>query len=158
MGEIDARRLRAPGARLARTVTTQWGHRNENKSTIAAAAVLFTGLGASACLRAQQSSGAWATPWGGGPLLEYTAKGIAQEIEFLTNGEIKVEVVPGRHARQGAQSDRHRGARVSRRFSHNWAGYDWGVDRTGVLFGGFDGTMEHEKLIHWMFRGGGATC
>ncbi|MCY4502057.1 MAG: C4-dicarboxylate ABC transporter substrate-binding protein, partial [Alphaproteobacteria bacterium] len=75
-----------------------------------------------------------ATPWGGGPLLEYTAKGIAKEIEFLTNGEIKVEVFPGGtlgKALKVTETVRKGVAEIS----HNWAGYDWGVDRTGVLFG-----------------------
>jgi len=38
---------------------------------------------------------------------------------------------------------------------HNWAAYDWGIDRTSVLFGGFAGTMSQEKMAHWYFRGGG---
>jgi TRAP-type mannitol/chloroaromatic compound transport system substrate-binding protein len=95
-----------------------------------------------------------ATPWGGGPLLEYSAKGIAKEIEFLTNGEVEVEVFPGGtlgKALKVTDSVKKGVAEIG----HNWAGYDWGVDRTGVLFGGFAGTMEHEKMIHWMLRGGG---
>lgn len=96
-----------------------------------------------------------ATPWGGGPLLEYSAKGIAKEIEFLTNGEIEVEVFPGGtlgKALKVTDSVRKGVAQIG----HNWAGYDWGIDRTGVLFGGFAGTMEHEQMFHWIFRGGGA--
>ena len=65
-----------------------------SKSTIAAAVTLVAGLGASS-LPASAEQWSMATPWGGGPLLEYNAKGIAKEIEFLTNGEIKVEVFPG---------------------------------------------------------------
>ena len=96
-----------------------------------------------------------ATPWGGGPLLEYSAKGIAAEIGFLTGDEITVEVFPGGtlgKALKVTESVRKGVAQIG----HNWAGYDWGIDRTGVLFGGFAGTMEHEKMFHWMFRGGGA--
>ena len=125
------------------------------KSTIAAAAVVFAGLGASGAPASAAEQWSMATPWGGGPLLEYTAKGIAKEIEFLTDGGIKVEVFPGGtlgKALKVTDTVRKGVAEIG----HNWAGYDWGVDRTGVLFGGFAGTMEHEKMIHWMFRGGGA--
>ena len=96
-----------------------------------------------------------ATPWGGGPLLEYNAKGIAKEVELLSNNEIKVEVFPGGTLGKSLKVTDTVSKGVAQ-FGHNWAGYDWGVDRTGVLFGGFAGTMPWEQMVHWMLRGEGA--
>ncbi|MGI9525253.1 MAG: TRAP transporter substrate-binding protein DctP [Hyphomicrobiaceae bacterium] len=96
-----------------------------------------------------------ATPWGGGPLLEYNAKGIAKDIEFLSDNKIKVEVFPGGTLGKALKVTEAVKRGVAQ-IGHNWAGYDWGIDRTGVLFGAFAGTMSHEKMVHWLFRGGGA--
>jgi len=38
---------------------------------------------------------------------------------------------------------------------HNWAGYDWGIDRTGVLFGGFAGSPSIDVFMLWYVKGGG---
>jgi len=35
-------------------------------------------------------------------------------------------------------------------------GYDWGVDPTVVLFGGYAGSFDSERMLHWIYRGGGA--
>lgn len=121
-----------------------------------------TGLAGAAALSMTVMAGAasaenWsmATPWGGGPLLEYAAKGVAKDITFLTNEEITVEVFPGGTLGKALKVTETVNKGVAQ-VGHNWAGYDWGVDRTGVLFGGFAGTMPHEQMMHWMFRGGGA--
>ena len=106
-------------------------------------------------LASAAESWSMATPWGGGPLLEYNAKGIAKEIELLTNGEIKIEVFPGGTLGKALKVTEAVNKGIAQ-IGHNWAGYDWGVDKTGVLFGGFSGTMPHEKMIHWMFRGEGS--
>ena len=96
-----------------------------------------------------------ATPWGGGPLLEYNAKGVAKDIEFLSDNKIKVQVFPGGTLGKALKVTETVKKGVAQ-IGHNWAGYDWGIDRTGVLFGGFAGTMPHEKMVHWLYRGGGA--
>ncbi len=127
---------------------------NKKIMTTALATVLGASLAApGTALAAKQWS--MATPWGGGPLLEYNAKGIAKEIEFPSNGEIKIEVFPGGTLGKALKVTDSVAKGVAQ-IGHNWAGYDWGVDRTGVLFGGFSGTMPHEKMLHWMLRGGGA--
>ena len=110
---------------------------------------------AAATLPASAENWSMATPWGGGPLLEYNAKGNAKDIEFLSNNKYKIEVFPGGtlgKALKVTESVKKGVAQIG----HNWAGYDWGIDRTAVLFGGFSGTMPHEKMTHWYFRGGGA--
>ena len=38
---------------------------------------------------------------------------------------------------------------------HTWIGYDWGKDKTTVLFGGFSGSMDSERMLHWLYEGGG---
>ena len=126
----------------------------KTKMALAAAALGSTAFTASAPATAAEN---WsmATPWGGGPLLEYNAKGVAKDIEFLSNDEIKVEVFPGGTLGKALKVSDTVKKGVAQ-IGHNWAGYDWGIDRTGVLFGGFSGTMSHEKFVHWLFRGGGA--
>lgn len=96
-----------------------------------------------------------ATPWGGGPLLEIAAKGAASEIELLTGGEITIEVFPGGTLGKALKVTDTVSKGVAM-IGHNWAGYDWGIDRTGVLFGGFAGSMPHQQMMHWLFAGGGA--
>ena len=66
----------------------------KTKAAMATVALGATAFAASAPATAAEN---WsmATPWGGGPLLEYNAKGIAKDIEFLSNDDIKVEVFPG---------------------------------------------------------------
>ena len=117
---------------------------------------IWVGLGVamagSGAMAAEQFS--MATPWGGGPLLNMMAKGFAEKVEFLTDGEIKLEVFPGGtlgSALKVTETVRNRVAEAS----HNWSGYDWGIDKTGVLFGGFAGSPETVKMIHWMYKGGG---
>jgi len=95
-----------------------------------------------------------ATAWGGGPLLEMMAKGWAKRVEFATDGEIKVEVFPGGtlgKALKVTDTVRKGVADVG----HNWAGYDWGIDRTGVLFGGFAGSPSIDVFMLWYVKGGG---
>ena len=125
-----------------------------SKLKILGVAGIAAGL-AVAAIPASAQNWSMATPWGGGPLLEYTARGIAADIEFLTNGEVKVEVFPGGTLGKALKVTNTVAKGVAE-MGHNWAGYDWGIDRTGVLFGGFAGTMPHDQMMHWMFRGGGA--
>lgn len=119
------------------------------------------GIGLAALTIAGGMSGAnaaenWsmATPWGGGPLLEQAAKGVASEIELLTGGAYKIEVFPGGTLGKALKVTDTVSKGVAQ-MGHNWPGYDWGVDRTGVLFGGFAGTMPHEQMVHWLHKGGG---
>ena len=59
-------------------------------------AVLALALAASSPAMAQaQHNWKMATSWGGGPLMEIGAKAFADEIAFLTEGRLTVEVFPG---------------------------------------------------------------
>ena len=116
------------------------------------AAMLATTLAAGPAMAEKKLS--MATAWGGGPLLEMMAKGWAERVEFASNGELKVEVFPGGtlgKALKVTDTVRKGVADVG----HNWAGYDWGIDRTGVLFGGFAGSPSIDVFLLWYTKGGG---
>ena len=34
-------------------------------------------------------------------------------------------------------------------------GYDWGKDPTTVLFGGYAGSFDTERMLHWIYEAGG---
>lgn len=123
-------------------------------STIAATAALAVALGTPDPAAAQQK---WkmATSWGGGPLMEIGAKAFADKVAFLTDGRVEIEVFPGGtlgKALAVAETVKNGVAEVG----HTWMGYDWGKDKTTVAFGGFAGSMDSERMIHWLYEAGGA--
>ena len=95
-----------------------------------------------------------ATPWGGGIMLEYVARGAAANMELFTSNNVKVEVFPGGTLGKALKVTDTVKKGVAQ-IGHNWSGYDWGVDKTAILFGGFAGSMSWDKMMHWTFRGGG---
>ncbi len=95
-----------------------------------------------------------ATPWGGGIMLEFVARGAAANMEMTTNNEVKIEVFPGGTLGKALKVTDTIKKGVAQ-IGHNWSGYDWGVDKTAILFGGFAGSMGWDKMMHWTFRGGG---
>jgi TRAP-type mannitol/chloroaromatic compound transport system substrate-binding protein len=38
---------------------------------------------------------------------------------------------------------------------HTWMGYDWGKDPTTVVFGGYAGSFDSERMLHWLYGAGG---
>lgn len=95
-----------------------------------------------------------ATSWGGGPLMELGAKAFAQKVEFLTEGRLKVHVFTGGtlgKALNVSETVKNGIAQAG----HTWMGYDWGKDKTTVVFGGFAGSMDSERMLHWLYEGGG---
>ncbi len=120
---------------------------------ITVGATLVAGVAAMASASAQQN---WsmATSWGGGPVLELSAKGAAKNIELVTGGKLKIQVFPGGtlgSPLKVTETVRNGVAEAG----NSWPGYDWGIDKTTVLFGGFAGSMSAEQTIHWMYHGGG---
>src|SRR5262245_51244833 len=95
------------------------------------------------------------TEWGGGPLMDLGAKAFAEKIKFLTDGRIEVQVLPAGTLAKGLES-RTAVANGVAEACHTWMGYDWGKDKTTVLFGGFSGSMDSERMLHWLYEGGGA--
>ncbi len=95
-----------------------------------------------------------ATSWGGGPLMEIGAKALAEKIKFLTNGQVEIKVFPSGQLSKGLEV-RSAVAKGVAEMGHTWMGYDWGKDKTVVLFGGYAGSMNSEKMLHWIYEGGG---
>ena len=125
------------------------------KLTLLAAA---TGLGISLGLSndglAAETKWKMATSWGGGPLMEIGAKAFAEKVKFLTDGRIEIQVFPGGQlgsALKVSETVRKGVAEVG----HTWMGYDWGRDKTTVVFGGFAGSMDSERMLHWLYEAGG---
>ncbi|MDH3594660.1 MAG: C4-dicarboxylate ABC transporter substrate-binding protein [Rhodospirillales bacterium] len=115
------------------------------------------------CLASQKAEAAdalhkWkmAASWGGGPLMEIGSKAFAEKAGLLTDGRVQIEVFPAgklgpplevtKTVREGAAE-----------VGHTWMGLDWTQDKTAVLFGGFAGSMDPERTIHWLYEGGGLS-
>ncbi|MEX0343278.1 MAG: hypothetical protein AB3N20_00035 [Rhizobiaceae bacterium] len=127
-----------------------------NRSHIAKAAALAvaSSLAASAAPAFAENKLSMAATWGGGPLLEMQAKGFANDVELLTNGDVVIEVFPGGTLGKALKvtSTVKKGVAQA---GHTNASYDWGIDRTGALLSGFSGSLPFEQTIHWMYKGGG---
>jgi len=109
-----------------------------------------------ASVRAQGASYNWkmATGWGGGPLMEIGAKAFAEKLEALSGGRFKVQVFPGGalgNALKVPETVKNGVAEMG----HTWMGYDWGKDPTTVLFGGYAGSFDTERMLHWIYEAGG---
>lgn len=109
-----------------------------------------------AVLPAEAAEHEWkmATSWPGGPIYDLGAKALAEKIEMLTEGRIKVEVFTGGVLGKPLKVSEAVKAGVAQA-GHTWAGYDWGKDKTGVLFGGFAGSFDNERMLHWLYEAGG---
>ena len=96
-----------------------------------------------------------ATAWSGGPFLEEDAKGFAKLVHTLTNGRIQINVFPGGTLGSALKvSDTVRSGVVQS--GHSWMGYDWGIDKTTLVFGGGPGNLIPEEFLMWLFEAGGA--
>ena len=95
-----------------------------------------------------------AASWGGGPLMKIGAEALAKEVDFLTEGRIKIRVFPSGQLSKGLEV-RSAVAKGVAEAGHTWMGYDWGKDKTTVLFGGYAGSMDSERMLHWIYEGGG---
>ena len=92
--------------------------------------------------------------WSGGPLHELAAKGFANRVELLTDGRIEIDVFPAGTLGESfkvTETVRNGIAQVG----HHWPGYDWGKDTTAVVFGSFAGSMDSERILHWIYEGDG---
>lgn len=95
-----------------------------------------------------------ATSWSGGPLMEIGAKAFAEKIALLTDGRIQVQVFPAGTLGEALKVSETVESGVAEA-GHTWMGYDWGKDKTTVVFGGFAGSMDSERMLHWLYEGGG---
>ena len=124
------------------------------RKPVAAAATLAAAVTLAFASAASAQQMRMATSWGGGPHLEVIAKGFARNAEFLTDGKVKVEVFPGGTIGSPLKVLETVQKKVANA-GHSWSGYDYGIDKTGVLFGGYAGSMGSEQYMHWLYEGGG---
>jgi TRAP-type mannitol/chloroaromatic compound transport system substrate-binding protein len=126
-----------------------------NLSALALAAAV--GLGVSFSTQADAAEVKWkmATAWGGGPLMDIGAKAFAEKVEFLTEGRVQIQVFPGGQLGSALKVSETVSNGVAE-VGHTWMGYDWGQDKTTVVFGGFAGSMDSERMLHWLYEAGGA--
>jgi TRAP-type mannitol/chloroaromatic compound transport system substrate-binding protein len=96
-----------------------------------------------------------ATAWSGGPLMDIGAQAFADRVETMSNGRIAIEVFPAGTLGPGLKVAETVANGVAD-MGHTWVGYDWGQDPTAVLFGGYAGSFDTERMLHWLYRGGGA--
>jgi TRAP-type mannitol/chloroaromatic compound transport system substrate-binding protein len=105
---------------------------------------------------AQGASYNWkmATGWAAGPLMDIGAKAFAERISQLSGGRFKVQTFPGGalgNALKVPETVKNGVAELG----HTWMGYDWGKDPTTVLFGGYAGSFDTERMLHWLYEAGG---
>lgn len=116
----------------------------------AAAAVLALAGGAAEA----QTKWKMAAAWPGGPLMDIGSKAFAATVAQLTDGRIDIQVFPGGalgNALKVPETVKNGIAEIG----HTWIGYDWGADTATVLFGGYAGSMDTERMLHWIYEGGG---
>src|SRR5690606_8396552 len=119
----------------------------------------LAGAGLLAATAAQAQSGPtynWkmATGWAGGPLMDIGAKAFAERMNQLSGGRFKIQTFPGGglgNALKVPDTVKNGLAECG----HTWIGYDWGKDVTTALFGGYAGSFDAERMLHWLYEGGG---
>jgi TRAP-type mannitol/chloroaromatic compound transport system substrate-binding protein len=96
-----------------------------------------------------------ATGWPGGPLMDVGSKLFAERMEFFSGGRFKIQTFPG-----GALGNALKVPETVKNglaeCGHTWMGWDWGKDPTTVLFGGYAGSFDTERMLHWIYEAGGA--
>ncbi|MDH3230686.1 MAG: C4-dicarboxylate ABC transporter substrate-binding protein [Alphaproteobacteria bacterium] len=120
-----------------------------------AVVLMAFGLAASADAAAQSVHKLrMATSWGGGPLMEVGSIAFAEKVKLLTDGRVEIEIFPA--GKLGPAFEVTKTVREGKaEAGHTWMGLDWSQDKTAVLFGGFAGSMDPERTIHWLYEGGG---
>ena len=125
-------------------------------STVLAGAVLALSVGFAGAQEEEKSHDlTMATGWSGGPLMDIGAQAFADEVRARSDGRINIEVFPAGTLGPGLKVSETVQNRVAD-MGHTWVGYDWGMDPTAVLFGGYAGSFDSERMLHWLYRGGGA--
>jgi len=120
-----------------------------------ALAAALASAGPSAAQDKQTHSFQMATGWAGGPLMDIGAQAFADKVKEMSEGRITIEVFPAGTLGPGLKVTETVKNGVAQ-MGHTWVGYDWGADPTAVLFGGYAGSFDTEKMLHWLYRAGGA--
>lgn len=120
-----------------------------------ALAAALASAGPAAAQDKQTHSFQMATGWAGGPLMDIGAQAFADKVKEMSEGRITIEVFPAGTLGPGLKVTETVKNGVAQ-MGHTWVGYDWGADPTAVLFGGYAGSFDTEKMLHWLYRAGGA--
>ncbi|KZD03420.1 type 2 periplasmic-binding domain-containing protein [Oceanibaculum pacificum] len=96
-----------------------------------------------------------ATPWAGGHWLDIGAKRFAELVGQMTEGRVKINVFPAGTLGSALKVTETVQSGIAE-VGHNWPAYDWGIDRTGVIFGGWSGGLTPEEYMLWLYNYGGA--
>ena len=119
-----------------------------------AAAGLFTLLLGTSSASAQETL-RMATSWPGGPHMDYFAKAYATNAEKMTGGKVKFQVFPAGTIGSALKVTETVQKKIAPS-GHHWPGYDWGLDKASVIFGGYPGSPGIEAYLHWLYEGGAA--
>ena len=96
-----------------------------------------------------------ATAWPSGiPLYTDMAEVFANNVEAMSGGRIKVQVLPGGSIAPALEVT-DTVAKGIAEMGHSWPGYDIGRDATTAILGGYAGGMESVPMMHWLYTGGG---
>ena len=95
-----------------------------------------------------------ATPWAGGHWLEIGANSYAKIVEQITDGRVKIDVYPAGSLGPALKVTETVQNGIAD-MGHAWGGYDWSVDRTSALFGGWPGGPNPEEYMMWLYNGDG---
>lgn len=96
-----------------------------------------------------------ATAWSGYPLHDEISKKFAERVATLTSNAVQISGYPAGvigNPLQVTDTVKNGVAQAG----HSFIGYDWGKDKTAVLFSGIAGSMSVEALLAWLYVGGGA--
>jgi TRAP-type mannitol/chloroaromatic compound transport system substrate-binding protein len=94
-----------------------------------------------------------ATSWSGGPLLEWAQK-FAERVNVMTDGEVLIEVFPAGTLGSPLKVTETVSNGVAE-VGHSFMAYEYGSDKTTVLFSGRPGGLTAEVAQHWLSQGGG---
>jgi TRAP-type mannitol/chloroaromatic compound transport system substrate-binding protein len=123
-------------------------------SKLATAAVAAAALALAAGSAAAQQNVRTATSWPGGVHLEQFAQGFSKQVDSLTGGKVKFQIFPAGTIGSPLKITESVQKKVAQA-GHSWSGYDWGLDKTAAIFGGYVGSPPAEALLHWIYVGGG---
>jgi TRAP-type mannitol/chloroaromatic compound transport system substrate-binding protein len=88
------------------------------------------------------------------PLYTDMAEVFAKNVEAMSGGRIKIQVLPGGAIAPALEvTDTVRKGIAE--MGHSWPGYDIGRDATTAILGGYAGGMESVPMMHWIYTGGG---
>jgi TRAP-type mannitol/chloroaromatic compound transport system substrate-binding protein len=121
---------------------------------VAAASAVASALLLGTSVVSAQQNIRTATSWPGGVHLEQFAQGFAKQSDSLTGGKVKFQVFPAGTIGSPLKITESVQKKVAQA-GHSWPGYDWGIDKTAALFGGYVGSPPAEALLHWIYSGGG---